>query len=284
MTRVCFLILALLCLGADIAFGGDEPPPGLETLLEAEPPGDAAEDDGGLSVEMRRSAMRAAGLAFGAQAGLARRGWEIAAMLERHGRRLSAIYRFRHLMVRQSGFTVMPPVLASTERAFRLDRDGGRAASARRVVRIVEPERIVSAAPDWRDYLVRDWPEAVAPASLLFPREMSERASWRRWLREGWEHGTSLADDIFAADLERLNRDFEGLVLWRRSNLGGMVSAPALATERIAVSGHGRLVRIGGTVASLGPPAHFDLRPETWQPLPEDVPSGGRTPSSGYMP
>lgn len=284
MTRVCFLILALLCLGADIAFGGDEPPASLDRLLEAEPAGDAAEDDGGLSGEMRRSAMRAAGLAFGAQAGLARRGWEIAAMLERHGRRLSAIYRFRDLMVRQDGFTVMPPVLASTERAFRLDRDGGRAASARRVVRIVEPERILSAPPDWRDYLARDWPEAVPPASLLFPREKAERASWRRWLREGWEHGTSLADDIFAADLERLNRDFEGLVLWRRSNLGGMVSAPALETERIAVSGHGRLVRIGGTVARLGPPAQFDLRPETWQPLPEYTPSGSDTPSSGGMP
>ena len=26
MTRFCLLLLALLCLGADIAFGGEEPP------------------------------------------------------------------------------------------------------------------------------------------------------------------------------------------------------------------------------------------------------------------
>ena len=283
MTRIFLLMLAFLCLGADIAFGGDEPP-SLETVLEAEPPDDAANDDGGLSAEMRDSAMRAAALAFGSRAGLARRGWEIAAMLERHARKLSGIYRFSSLMVERDGFTVVPPVLAQTDRAFRLGRDRTSAATARRVMRIVEPERIVSAAPHWRDYLVREWPEADLPAAVLFPRSDAEAARWERWLREGWEHGTALADDIFAADLDRLNRVFEGLVQWRRANLAGMVSAPSLETESIAVSGHGRLVRIGETLARLGPPARFELRPGEWKALPEDAPTGGDTPSSGGNP
>ena len=141
--------------------------------------------------------MRAAALAFGSQGGLARRGWEIARMLERHGPKLSAVYRFRDLMLHYHGFTVMPPVLAETGRAFRLDRDGARAASARRVLRIVEPERIVSAVPQWRDFLMRDWPEAVPPAAILYPRDEAEARQWRRWLREGWRHGTALAADIF---------------------------------------------------------------------------------------
>ena len=272
MTRFCILLIALLCVGADIAFGKSGPPT-LEALLDTVPPETAASDadDSGLAGEKRRSAMRAAGLAFGARAGLARRGWEIDTMLERHGPRLSAIYRFRDLMLRAGGFTVMPPVLAGTDRAFRLDRDGAQAAAARRVLRIVEPERIVSAAPHWRDFLVRDWPEAVLPAALLFPRNEAEAAPWRRWLREGWERGAALADDIFAADLERLNRVFEGLVLWRRTNLAGMVSAPSIEAARLAVSGHGRLIRIDETVARLGAPSRFDLRTERWTPLPEGV-------------
>ena len=283
MTRIFLLMLAFLCLGADIAFGGDGPP-SLETVLEAEPPDEAAKDDGGLSGEMRSSAMRAAALAFGSRAGLARRGWEIAAMLERHAPRLSAIYRFRSLTMRKDGFTVMPPVLAQTDRAFRLEKSGRRAAGAKRILRIVEPERIVSAVPRWRDYLMRVWPEAEPPAAILFPRNEAESVLWRRWLREGWEHGTALADDIFAADLDRLNGVFEGLVQWRRANLAGMVSAPSLKTERIAVSGHGRLVRIGETLARLGAPARFELRPGEWKPLPEDTPSGEGTPSSGDTP
>ena len=178
----------------------------------------------------------------------------------------------------------MPPVLAQTDRAFRLEKSGRQAAGAERILRIVEPERIVSAVPHWRDYLVREWREADLPAAVLSPRSDAEAARWRRWLREGWEHGTALADDIFAADLDRLNRVFEGLVQWRRANLAGMVSAPSLETERIAVSGHGRLVRIGETIARLGAPARFELRPGEWKPLPEDTPSGEGTPSSGDTP
>ena len=278
MTRFCLLLLALLCLGADIAFGSSEPPPTLAALLEAEAPEPASDDEeSGFAGEKRSSAMRAAALAFGSQGGLARRGWEIARMLERQGPKLSAIYRFRDLMLHYHGFTVMPPVLAETGRAFRLDGDGARAASARRVLRIIEPERIVSAVPHWREFLVRDWPEAVSPAAILFPREGAEAVQWRRWLREGWRHGTALADDIFGADLERLNRVFEGLVLWRRARLAGMVSAPALETARTAVSGHEGLMRIDETVARLGAPARFELRPAEWKPLPE----GRATPEGG---
>ena len=269
MTRFWLLLLALLCLGADIAFGGSEPPP-LAVLLEAEAPQPASDDeDGGFAGEKRLSAMRAAALAFGSQGGLARRGWEIARMLERHGPKLSAVYRFRDLMLHYHGFTVMPPVLAETGRALRLERSGTQAARAERILRIVETGKIVSAVPHWRDYLVREWPEAALPAPILFPRDAAEESLWRRWLRKGWAQGTALADDIFAADLERLNRVFEGLVLWRRANLAGMVSAPALDTERLAVSGHGRLMRVDETVASLGAPARFELRLGEWKPLPE---------------
>ena len=292
MTRICLLLLALLCLGADIAFGADEPPT-LEALLTFEAAAEAGMDaeEAGFGEEMRRSAMRAAGLALGAQAGLARRGFEIAQMLERHGARLSAIYRFRDLMLRERGFTVMPPVLAATDRAFRLERNGTHAASARRVLRIVETERIVSGVPHWRDFLMREWDRAQLPAALLFPRDGAEAVRWRGWLRRGWAQGAALADDIFAADLERLNRVFEGLVLWRRANLERMVSAPSLETADIAVSGHGRLVRIDETVAGLGAPARFELRPEAWKPLPEannpavgHNPAAGRTSSGGVMP
>ena len=279
MTRFCLLLLALLCLGADIAFGQEAPPPTLDALLGATIPEGGGSHDGGGSFagEARLSAMRAAALAYGSRAGLARRGWEIAAMLERHGGRLSSVYRFRDLAVRKAGFTVMPPVLAETERAFRLGRDGVRAASARRVLRIVEPERILSAVPHWRDYLVRAWPMAEPPAAVLHPRGEAEDRRWRIWLREGWAHGTALADDIFAADLERLNRVFTGVVLWHRANLAGMVSSPSVETEHAASSGHGRLVRIDETRAALGPAARFELRPQQWKALPY-VSSDGETP------
>ena len=46
--------------------------------------------------------------------------------------------------------------------------------------------------------------DAAPPPSVLFPRDDEEKARWKRLLAEGWAEGQKLADDIFAADLDRL--------------------------------------------------------------------------------
>ena len=246
-----------------------EPPPGLASLQAFAP---APGPDVPFAVEKRASAVRLAALGFAARAGLARRAWEIAAMLDRHGPKLSAIYRFGDLVLREDGFTVLPPVLAETRRAFRLEPAGTRAASARRVLRILEPARLVSAAPDWRDWLERSWRPAEPPASVLFPRDAREEARWRRLLAEGWAEGVALADGIFASDLDRLNRTFEGVVLWHRLSRAGMLTAPGVEIERAGVSGHESLMRIGAASARIARPARFELDAGRWAPPAE----GGR--------
>ena len=262
-------VLAVAALGialAPIPVPATEPPPGLAALQAFSPePG----PDVTFAVEKRASAVRLAALGFGARAGLARRTWEIGAMLDRHGPRLSAIYRFGDLVLREDGFTVLPPVLAETRRSFRLERAGTRAASARRVLRILEPARLVSAAPDWRDWLERSWLPAEPPAAVLFPRD-SRDARWRSLLAEGWAKGVALADDIFAADLDRLNRTFEGVVLWHRLSRAGMLTAPGIEVERAGVSGHETLMRIGAASAKIARSARFQLDAGRWAP-----PGGG---------
>ena len=244
-----------------------EPPPGLASLQEYVP---AAGPGIPFAAEKRASAVRLAALGFGARAGLARRAWEIAAMLDRHGPRLGAVYRFGDLVLREGGFTVLPPVLAETRRAFRLEPAGTRAASAGHVLRIVETARLLSAAPDWRDWLERSWRPAEPPAAVLFPRDSREDARWRRLLAEGWAEGSALADNIFAADLDRLNRTFEGVILWHRLNRAARVTAPVIEIERAGVSGHESLIRIGTATARIARPARFELDAERWAP-----PAGG---------
>ena len=262
--RTCAVVFLLLLCAASARAA--EPPSDLSALYEFRPsPGVAAP----FAEEKRHAAMRLAALGFGARAGLARRSWEIGAMLERLAPPLSAIYRFADLMLSEHGFMVQPPVLAETRQAFRLGRGQARAASARLVLRNVEPERIVSAAPHWRDYLVRSWRTPEAPPSALFPRTAPETALWRQWLAEGWAHGTALGGDIFAADLDRLNRTFEGVVRWHRLHLAGMVSAPGLTAAHAAATGHERLLRIGETSVRLDRRTVFNLDPRAW-----NVPGG----------
>lgn len=235
----------------------------LKELYEVVPAGGAGAVS--FAEEKRGEAMRLAAVAFGAQAGLARRSWEIGRMLAGFERQLSRIYRFEDLVLRRSGFRVLPPVLGETAQVFRLARTRTRAASAERVLRIVEAEKIVSAVPHWRDFLVRSWRAAEPPAAVLFPRGAEETVRWRRWLREGWGMGERQADDVFALDLDRLNRTFEGIVAWHRLREAAMVSAPVVLAERTGVSGGGRLMRIGEMVVHIADWAALNPRSEEWR-------------------
>ena len=261
-TRVAALAVAfLLPTNAGMA-----EPPSLAEIVETAP---SRELEAEFAGEKRARAMRAAALSFGARAGLARRGWEISRMLDRHGPQLSNIFRFRDLLLKEGGFRVMPPVAAETRRAFRLGRDGEQAASAARVVRILAGARFVSAPPDWRDYLVRTWPAAEAPVSVLFPRDSAETRRWRAWLAEGWRAGVKLADDVFAADVDRLSRDFQGILLWKRLALTRMATAPSVRLGDAPVSGGGRAMRIDEAFARLDERARLVPRVSEWEPLVE---------------
>ena len=243
---------------------GAAEPPRLSEIAVAEP---SRQLEAEFAVEKRVAAMRAAAIGFGARAGLARRGWEIARMLDRHSAQLSNIFRFRDLLLKEGGFRVMPPVAAETRRAFRLGREGTQAATAGRVVRLVGKARFVSAAPAWRDYLVREWPKAEAPVSVLFPRDRAERRRWKAWIEEGWHEGVALADDVFAADVDRLSRDFQGIRLWKRLRLARMATSPSVRLGNAAVSGGGQAMRIDEEFGQLEGRARLVPRVSEWRPL-----------------
>lgn len=265
LAAALFLAAAMPAGAVEPVVVGTEPLSGLQELKETKAP----ERDGGEEERARKrrgEAQRLAALSWASQAGLAHRGRQIAALLERRSKALSAVFDFRVLMLDRGGFLVMPPVLAETRDAVRIE--AGRAASARRVLRISAGERIVGAPPVWRDWLEREWEAARPPASVLFPRDAAERKRWNGWLEEGWRHGVRLAEDIHASDLERLVSAFEGMVRWHRLRGAAMVSAPGTSTEVTAVSGHERLLRISETVVRLDDRSAFNLLPREWKPLP----------------
>ncbi len=253
MARSAILALCLLVLAA-AAQGSPPEAPGTHVSGAAE-----------LSAELRRRAMRTAVVGYGTQEGLAERGREIDAIVERFAPRLARVFRFGELMIREGGFTVQPPVIAETRQAFRVDRGRREAASAARHLRIVRPGAIVPGPPDWRDFLVRRWAGAQRPASLFDPRDEEEERLWRSWRERGREQGRMLADRVFAADLDRLTGFFEGLVLWHRLHRERMVSRPLLARERTAVSGGGGVMRVDESRLVIAAPAAFVLRPDLWR-------------------
>ncbi len=259
------LFPVLLAVGAAMssALAEDRPaPPVLAELLEAKP---SEEFEGTFAEDKRREAMRTAALAYGAQAGLARRTWEIQRLTEERAAELDRIYRFRALTVRKHGFVVVPPVVGETREAVRFSSDGSRAASAARVVRIVEGERLASAPPHWRDFLVRSWPPVEKPVSVLFPRDEAEKAAWVGWVAKGWEAGRAQADEINEADVDRLSTTFEGLARWGWMHDARMVGGPDVEVSRSGVAGDGRVMRVKETLVRMGEPAELNLRSREWR-------------------
>ena len=93
-------------------------PPDLSSVLEAKP---SRELDGEFGAGMRREAMRASALAYGAQSGLAWRSWEIERnVVSKHAASLDRLYGFRRLTETRHGFTLVPPVVGETRKVVRL--------------------------------------------------------------------------------------------------------------------------------------------------------------------
>ena len=254
--------LAVLWCVSPAARAQERTPSTLAEVLEARPEAEKVLKFGD---ERRRAAMRDAAVSFGMQSGLVRRYFELGRILERYTRQLDRVYRFDRLLIANEGFTVAPPVVVETRQAFRLGEEGRRAASARRVLRIAEPARVVSGPPGWRRYFERAWERPRPPSAVLFPRDEEEEALWRGWVREGWVEGATLAEDAFLADLDRLNRDFEGIVTWRILEAQHMAAAPEIQVEEKPVVGGGAEMRVDErtiaiTVDGRLNPLHGDWR------------------------
>ena len=249
------------CLAGTLAVAGaalGAQPATLVETLEATP-GDSRVVE--LADERRSSAMRDAALAYGMQSGLVRRSFEIGRLLERHARQLDRVYRFDRLLIERDGFLIVPPAIAETTAAFNRGPKGTRAATARRVLRIERQSEVLGGSPGWREYFERSWEEPRRPSEVLYPRTDEEYGRWSAWVREGWEDGVRLAEDSFAADLERLNRDFVGIVNWRILEAQRIVTSPELAVMSRSVVGGGEEMRVDEREITVR--AHARLNPVT---------------------
>ena len=260
-----FSLIAVLCCVAVGARASGEPPT-LDEVLKVKP------EERKVVVfadERRQAAMRDAAISFGMQSGLVRRGYELGGMLKRYRRELDRVFRFDRLVIARDGFLVAPPVVVETTDAFRRSGEGDRAATARRVLRIERPAEVLGSAPGWQGYFDRTWEPAKPPSEVLFPRTEEERRLWREWVRRGWEEGVRLAEETFAADLDRLDRDFRGIVTWRILEAQEIVTAPELEVVERPVVGGGRHMRVDERELVIRAPARLNPVTEDWKVLEE---------------
>lgn len=209
---------------------------------------------------LRYQGLREAALGLGARGGLAWRAQQINRILARHERNLDLVYNFNALMLDNH---VLPPVLIEGRQNLDQTADDVIRISDR-AYSIQSQARFVTVPPTWRDYLQMNYKDPDMPDSSLMPRSETEKNVWDKYIDEGWQAGISQADVIFAENLGRLKRDFEGMVRYRSLLAQNMVSYPYVAQVNMGVTGGDSQMAINDRVLRITALPEFNIASSEW--------------------
>jgi defect-in-organelle-trafficking protein DotC len=197
--------------------------------------------------KIRLDALRETATGIGAQSGLYWESQRIDKVLDNDERNLDQIFNFRALLLDNN---VLPPVLTEGRKALNLDSPET-IRLADQVFKLESPPRFVTAPPTWREYLYMNYSPPEKPNSSLLPRNQEERDVWNEAVLQGWKDGTQQANSIFSANLGRLKRDFNGMILYRRLLAQNMVTPPYVARTDLGVTGDENQMRINDQVLRI---------------------------------
>ncbi|MGB4057540.1 MAG: type IV secretion system DotC family protein [Alphaproteobacteria bacterium] len=247
--------------------GTNEAPPEIGTLQNLPRENTLVEGKSGMPLDIRRDAVRAAAISYGARGGLAWRTYQIRSELAQRTQALDKVYDFRSLLIpAPSGLLIEPPIISESINAMLIEGDGQTAAVSDRIYNIINNAKIVSTSRTWRTYLEREWGVVDPPPDILRPENEEERKIWKELVSKGWEEGMRQADEIFQDDLNVLMADFQGMIRYRMLLTQGMVSPPyALQVDR-GVTGGGSEMRVGDRAVQITGVPELITGSDQWQP------------------
>ena len=212
---------------------------------------------------IRLKAIQETATQLGARGALAWRALQINRSLKAEATHLNHVFNFNKLLINND---VLPPVITQSNNDLTLDNnDTIRLAS--KIYKIVSPARFVTAAPTWRTYLWMEYQKPSMPNRSLLPTTQAEAAVWNMYLKQGWEQGLAQANDIFQVNLDRLKRDYDGIVLYRQLLAQHMVSSPFVAQADLGITGNAKEIRINDKVLRITSNSQLQTNSSKWQPV-----------------
>lgn len=210
---------------------------------------------------IRFAALRDTALSLGARGGLAWRAKIINARINQYIRPMERIYNFNTMMLEDN---VLPPVLLEGRNTLeQTSSDTLRIAD--RAYLIQSQAKFVTAAPTWRDYLTLYYDKPEVPDRSLLPKTEQERSVWDKFIQQGWQAGILQADAIFAENLGRLKRDYEGMIRYRSLLAQGIVSAPFVAKLDLGITGNANEMTVNDRVLRITVMPSFQADSDSWK-------------------
>ena len=212
---------------------------------------------------IRLKAIQETATTLGARGALAWESLQIDRSLKGEVIHLNHVFNFNKLLINNN---VLPPVITQSNNDLTLDNsDTIRLAS--KTYTIASPATFVTTAPTWRTYLWMNYPKPSMPSKTLLPTTKAEANVWNMYLQQGWNEGIRQANDIFQVNLDRLKRDYDGMVLYRELLAQRMVSAPYVAKADLGVTGDSNSIRIHDQVLRITANSQLQTNPSKWDPV-----------------
>lgn len=208
---------------------------------------------------MRHSELDFTALSIGSSSGLKWRYDQIMEnLLEPNAQHLNRIFDFSRFMV--DGKIYLPAVrIAKDDISFEDDKQ-----TLVRVSYTISEEAILrSSAPNFRDYLYRDFPTPEDPHWKLLPENNEERARWKSKVSEGFSKGVDQANDIYRDRLAEMRSDYLDRQNFLNLVSKNMVSQPSILVRENGITFNGRTMNVGEIVYQMSGDAEY-LNETNW--------------------
>ncbi len=212
---------------------------------------------------IRMQALRETATTLGARGALAWRSEHIDAALEQQAIDLDQVFNFNQLLLKHN---VLPPVIVESQGDLNLN-NGSTIRMADKTYKIVATARFVTSPPTWRDYLWLNYKQPDVPDTTLLPTTRDEAQVWDFYLTQGWKDGLEQANEIFAADLGRLKRDYLGMVLYRKLLSQGIITSPIVSKADLGVTGNADQIRVNDEIMRITAKSALQPDSEKWKPV-----------------
>ncbi len=178
----------------------------------------------------RKQAVYDTALSLGIKAGLQNQLLIINQAIDKNINNLDKVYNFEPYLIYSR---VVPPIITESRNLYNQDgEDAVRLSGA--LYKIERKARIVSVAPNWREYL--NFPKStyiLNTSPAIKPHSSEEASLWKKALHNGWKDGIEQANVMLKLAFDRLNRDFVGMLRFHRFFEEGKVTLPVLAASKM---------------------------------------------------
>jgi hypothetical protein len=217
---------------------------------------------------LRRTALREAAQVYGSQSGWAARWREVESELIKRDQKLSEVFRFNTFYLR--GGVLQPPILDVGTDVSIIKNDGNLQELVDRVYRVLVPARLTHTPLTWRDFLLTNGSQAVAPPrDTLLPKDPIDRKLWDEGVRAGWAQGERQANEEFSERLTALNNAFQGMALYSMLAMRGMIEPPQVleSNEGTDASADGKTLAVNRRERVIDRESYFVGDPGRWKPI-----------------